>query len=157
MPLEEPAVSVRRAVSVAALVAVATAVPAGAAPAKHAKRYPPRVVTITYSQPCSVSPAPTNGNGSLAVCPDDQGFSTVKGERFASISVKDASGQPVVVGFNVATSGVSDQLPTMICDSATKLEVSGGQDYVVHPTFNVGDTGCPTPPTSGTITITLTH
>lgn len=146
--------SVRSVTYLSLAAALAAAVPAMAAPAKT-KPAPPRVVTITYSQPCSVSPAPTNGNGSFSACPDTQQFSTVKGEKFASIQVTDASGRPAAVAFNVATSGVSDQLPTLVCGSATKLPISGGETYVANPTFNVGDTGCPTPPTSGTIKITI--
>lgn len=145
--------SARRNAYASIAIALVAALPALAA---TAKKPAPRVVTITYSQVCSVSPAPTGGNGSFSSCPTDQQFAVLKGEKFASVKVTDSSGRPAAVAFNVATTGVSDQLPTLICGSADRLSVSGG-DYVANPTFNVGDTGCPTPPTSGTITITITR
>ena len=140
---------------VAAVAAVAGLVLVG--PAGAANKAPrTRIVTITYNQPCSINPAPTGGNGSLAACPPDQQFSTMKGEKHASITVTDASGRPAAVAFNVATEGVSDQLPTLICGSA-KVSVSGGGDYVANPSVDVGEPACPTPPTSGTIKITLSR
>lgn len=147
---------VRRVVYLSIAAAVAAALPAVAAPGKPAPKAP-RVVTITYSQPCAVSPAPTGGNGSVSSCPADQAFTVLKGEKFASVQVTDASGRPAAVAFNVQSSGVSSDLPTLICGSASHLEVSAGSSYVVNPTFNVGDTSCPTPPTSGTIKVVLTQ
>jgi hypothetical protein len=143
----------RRAIYLSLAAAVIAAMPAIAAPARKPT---PRVVTILYSQPCSVSPAPTGGNGTFSNCPADQAFAVLKKEKYASIEVTDSSGHPAAVNFAIDSSGVSSELPTLICASASRLPVSGGVTYAVHPTFNVGDTGCPTPPTSGTIKITLT-
>jgi hypothetical protein len=137
---------------------VAAAAPAAAGTKKPAKPAPPRVITISYAQPCNVSPAPTGGNGSFQACPEYQTFATLKGEKFASIEVTDASGQPGAAVLDIqSTEAVSSDLPTLICGKATGLEISGGDSYAVHPSFNVGDANCPTPATSGTIKITLTR
>jgi hypothetical protein len=75
----------RRTIYVSILAALAATVPAASAATSKAapkKPTPPRVVTITYSQPCPVSVAATNVNGSGGSCPADQEFATLKGEKF---------------------------------------------------------------------------
>src|SRR4051812_48513728 len=98
----------RRAIYASVIAALVAAVPAASASGKPVakKPAPPRVITITYSQACSVSLAPTNGNGSFGNCPEDQQFQTRKGEKYASITVTDGSGRPAAVAFNIATQGV---------------------------------------------------
>lgn len=142
-----------RAVTLAAVAGLIVALPAGAKPSQAPRT---RIVTIAYTQPCSVNPAPTGGNGSVAMCPADQHFTTLKGEKSATVTVTDASGRPAAVALNVATDGVSDQLPTLICGSA-KVDISGGDEYVANPSVDLGEARCPTPPTSGTIKIVLSR
>jgi hypothetical protein len=145
----------QRALYFCIIPALVFALPAMAGSAKpKPKPVPPRVVTIDYANVCSVIVGPTAGP-SAADCPADQNFSVKKGEKFASISVTDDSGRPGSVLFHVTATGVSNDIPVIVCGSATRLDVSGGTDYTASPTFSVADAGCPTPPTSGTIKITL--
>jgi hypothetical protein len=146
----------RRALYFYIVPALALALPAMAGPAKPKPKppAPPRVVTIEYANVCSAIVSPSGGP-SVADCPTDQNFSVHKGEKFASISVTDDSGRPAAVLFHVTATGVSNEIPVIVCGTATRLEVGGGTDYTASPTFSVGDAGCPTPPTSGTIKITL--
>jgi hypothetical protein len=151
---------VRRAAYLALSAALVAAIPAVAGHSDAPKRPPPpRVVKISYAYPCSLSNVPTGGAGTINACPSDQQFKVLKGERFAEVFVADASGQGVSVAFKIAANGVRDQLPLTICRRAGRIAVSGGATYVVNPTFdaNILHHWCFTPPTSGTITITLTR
>jgi hypothetical protein len=138
---------------------LACAMPAMAGPSKpRPKPAPPRVVTITYASACGVIVAPSGPYGSF--CTHEQDFTVHKNEKFASVVVTDSSGRPAAVAFHVTANGVSNEVPVLVCGSATRLAVSGGTDsagtaYSANPVASVGDTGCPTPPTSGTIKITL--
>jgi hypothetical protein len=147
-------VSRRNVLAVA--VSLGVAISATAATAADSRDRSPykRVVTITYDHPCEVF---LTSMGTWAgYCPIDQGFTTRKNEKFASIVVTDKSGSKVPIAFAAeSTDAVGNQAPRLVCGSSSHLTVTLGADHYAHPT--AGDVSCPAPATSGAITITLTE
>ncbi|MDX6200138.1 MAG: hypothetical protein QOJ79_3289 [Actinomycetota bacterium] len=141
--------TLRRVLAVSIVLSLAVGGSALAGPAKG--RPHTRVVAIPYTQPCVVALVPVH-QFTYRGCRDEPSFYVRLGEHFASIDIADDSGKPVGISFNLYA---EIQPPAMLfCGHASRLRVDG-VSYVANPALLVGSTDCPYPPTSGTITVTL--
>jgi hypothetical protein len=140
--------SLRGALGAVVAVVLILGTPAAAGPAQP--RPLSRVVTIDYTGPCVLALTAPH-QFTVRSCPREQIFRPRIDERFASLQIADDSGRPVGISFNLYAE--IPPPPTLFC-GAERVRVDGVA-YVANPALLVGNTDCPYPPTSGTITVTL--